>query len=96
MITSEDVRAKIDAKEMASGVAAVLVVNTGEPAYTGEATVLDLSDPDNCNIDESGHCVLDRSWMTGYYDEGNMHCAPVIITAEFVTLDMRGFAIDTC
>ena len=96
--TSDGIKAYFDAKEKTGGIPATLEVDTGPPAFTGEATVLDLSNPDNCVIDEPGYYVLDRTWLLapgGVEGEPNARCGPVHITVGDVTLDLRGFAIQT-
>jgi hypothetical protein len=96
IMTSNGVRAFFDAKEMTGGNRATLVVNTGAPAYTGEAIVLDLSDPDNCKIDEPGYYVLDRSWNFSDHSDTGPACGPIQISASGgVTLDLRGFTIES-
>jgi hypothetical protein len=102
IITNEGIKAIFDAKEMAGGVPATLTVKTGEPAYTGEAIVLDFTDPANCTIDEPGHYVLDRSWKFYHpYDGCPGFSTPedpdgyrILISAGDVTLDFRGFEIE--
>jgi hypothetical protein len=63
LVTTDAIKAYFDAKEQPGGLAATLEVDTGPPAYSGEAIVLDLSNADNCIIDEPGYYVLDRSWL---------------------------------
>jgi hypothetical protein len=99
IVTPDSIKAYFDAQEKTGGIPATLEVDTGPPAYNGEAIVLDLSDPDGCLIDEPGYYVLDRSWLlsgggTGG-NEPNARCGPVHIASSGVTLDLRGFAIWT-
>jgi hypothetical protein len=100
VITSDNIKAYFDAKEKVGGIPATLDVDTGPPAYSGEAIVLDLSDPEGCTIDEPGYYMLDRSWLLapgGTGDaEPNANCGgPVHITSGGVTLDLQGFEIWT-
>jgi hypothetical protein len=92
IITNEDIKAIFDAKEMAGGVPATLTVETGEPAYTGEAIVLDFTNPDDCVIDEPGYYVLDRSWHLGD-TQSDVVCTSVEIVDPETTLDLLGHEI---
>jgi len=95
IVTSDNIKAYFDAQEKVGGIPATLAVDTGPPAYSGEAIVLDLSEPDGCVIDEPGYYVLDRSWLLTMEDqeEPNASCEYVHITSGGVTLDLRGFSI---
>jgi len=95
IVTADGIKAYFDAHEKTGGITATLEVDTGPPAYSGEAIVLDLSDPDNCVIDEPGYYVLDRIWLTtpDGNNEPNARCKQVHITRNGVTLDLQGFAI---
>ena len=96
IVTANNMKAYFDAKEKVGGIPATLEVETGPPAYSGEAIVLDLSDPDGCTIDEPGHYMLDRSWLLtpDGEEEPNASCDTVYIKGNGeVTLDLRGFAI---
>jgi hypothetical protein len=99
IVTNDDIKAYFDVKEMPAGTPATLTVDTGPLPYNGEATVLDLSDPDGCTIDEPGYYVLDRSWLLTPDDEyepnANEACSisGLHIVASAI-LDMRGFLID--
>jgi hypothetical protein len=95
IVTTDSIKAYFDAKEKPGGTPATLEVDTGPPAFTGEAIVLDLSNPDNCIIDEPGYYVLDRTWLLtpDGNDKPNANCNAVHITSGGVTLDLRGFAI---
>jgi hypothetical protein len=94
IVTADNMKAYFDAKEKTGGIPALLEVDTGPPAYSDEAIVLDLSDPEGCTIDEPGYYVLDRSWLLSPEgaDEPNARCGPVLVTGG-VTLDLRGFSI---
>jgi hypothetical protein len=94
MVTTEDIRAKFDAKEMAGGVAATLTVETGEPVFTGEAIVLDLSNPDTCLIDESGYYILDRSWRIGSSSASIACSDDQIVVSANATIDLKGFELE--
>jgi len=96
IVTSDGIKAYFDAKERAGGVAASLTVtSTASSEASVEAIVLDLSDPDDCIIDEPGFYVLDRSWYNspynGFDDAAAFGCA-ITIRAD-ATLDLRGFFI---
>ena len=95
IVTTDSIKAYFDAKEKPGGTPATLEVDTGPPAFTGEAVTLDLSDPDNCIIDEPGYYVLDRTWLLAPSgdDEPNASCNAVHIASHGVTLDLQGFAI---
>ncbi|MGI9224241.1 MAG: DNRLRE domain-containing protein [Woeseiaceae bacterium] len=97
IVTSDNIKAYFDAQEKVGGIPVTLEVDTGPPAYSGEAIVLDLSNPDGCIIDEPGYYVLDRSWLLSPGGTGgaapNASCGPVHISSAGVTLDLRGFAI---
>lgn len=99
IVTADSIKAYFDAQEKTGGTPATLEVDTGPPAYSGEAIVLDLSEPDNCIIDEPGYYVLDRSWLLSEGGTGdaepNASCGPVHITSGGVVLDLRGFEIWT-
>jgi len=56
---------------------------------TGEAIVLDFTDPDDCVIDEPGNYILDRSWDLGDAQSGVV-CTTVEIDTNELTLDLRG------
>jgi len=101
LVTANPIRAFFDAKEKSGGTQPTLEVDIdppGPPVFDGEAIVLDLSNHDNCEIDEPGYYVLDRSWLfsgdDGYIPNGNCYGGGgVHITTGPVTLDLRGFAI---
>jgi len=95
IITADSIKAYFDAHEKSGGITAALDVDTGPPAFTGEAVTLDLSDPDNCIIEEPGYYVLDRTWLLAPNgdDEPNSSCNAVHIASHGVTLDLQGFAI---
>lgn len=95
IFTGDYIKAYFDAKEMPGGIPATLEVDTGPPDFTGEAITLDLSNPDNCIIDEPGYYVLDRTWLLtpGDGDEPNANCNAVHIASGGVTLDLQGFSI---
>jgi hypothetical protein len=91
--TDDSIKAYFDAKEKPGGTPATLEVDTGLAAFSGEAIVLDLSDHENCTIDEPGFYVLNRSWLRSeYLEPQNMACWEILITAS-ITLDFRGFKI---
>lgn len=46
IVTPDSIKAYFDAQEKTGGTPATLEVDTGSPAYSGEAIVLDLSEPD--------------------------------------------------
>jgi hypothetical protein len=103
LVTANYIRAFFDAKEKSGGTSATLEVDIDSgPVFTGEAIVLDLSNPDNCVIDEPGHYILDRSWNFYYpYDGCRTVDSPedrdgrrILISADDVTLDFRGFEIE--
>jgi len=96
IVTTDGIKAYFDAKERAGGVPATLTVtSTASSEASVEAIVLDLSDPDDCVIDEPGFYVLDRSWYNspydGFDDAAIFGCA-ITIRAD-ATLDLRGFFI---
>ena len=97
IVTTNNIKAYFDAHEKTGGTPATLEVDTGPAPATGEAIVLDLSNSDNCIIDEPGFYILDRSWHWIYDVYGPPEAAPsacqtIYIRAD-VTLDMRGFSI---
>ena len=91
--TVNPIKAIIDSKELAGGTPVRLQVETGDALG---AIVLDLSDPENCAIDQPGYYVLDRSWYFSPHAsmEPNGACEwGVLIQSANVTVDMRGFGI---
>jgi hypothetical protein len=105
IVTSDSIKAYFDAKERAGGVPATLSVETEggtvPPPDDGKAIVLDFSNPDDCTIDERGYYVLDRSWDFGYHGDGCPDVTSpsdpdgrrILISADHVTMDFRGFVI---
>jgi hypothetical protein len=97
IVTSDSIKAFFDARERAGGVPATLIVEseggTVPPPDDGKAIVLDLHDPDACNIDEPGYYVLDRNWSViprdGYAEAA---CGTLRVASEGVILDLNGFA----
>lgn len=67
---------------------------------SGDAIVLDLSDPDACVIDQPGYYILDRSW--DWRISGEVGCAAesmefetilIHISADDVIFDLNGFGL---
>lgn len=96
IVTTDNIKAYFDAKEMAGGIPATLTVDTGPAVSDGRAIVLDFTDPDNCTIDEPGYYILDRSWDFSPPNPQGA-CTEGIVSRGFVardvTIDLRGFTL---
>ena len=92
IVTTNNIKAYFDAKEMAGGVPATLTVDTGPAVSDGRAIVLDFTDPDNCEIYEPGHYILDRSWDFSPPNPQGA-CTEGIRAIGDTTIDLKGFTL---